>query len=202
MTDKKLLERFECTQTLNSDFYLHNGLKGGKMGAIIFFFHCSRETGVDKYEEIAEHLLDDIYQNLSQNIPLDFVNGLSGIGWGIEYLLQHGFVEGEADEILSEIDEYIIDEINRQHMAGLDLERGVVGLGRYILMRLRTSWRHGDTYASLALKENLIYLIDWIEKSLNAQNKPTNELVDLLQDIRETGFYKSKTEQIIQDFAL
>lgn len=102
--------------------------------------------------------------------------GLSGIGWGIEYLIQQGFIEGNADEILEEIDLYVVRAIYLQEMNDLGLDRGVLGLGRYILMRIRSHWKTGDTYSSLELKENLIYLIDWLGQRLDEMGDETGEL--------------------------
>lgn len=198
MTDKIILERFSCTRQVNSEFYLNDGLQDGKTGAAIFFFNCARKTEEDVYENLANCLLDNLFDNLSDKKSLEFAKGLCGIGWGIEYLLQHGFVEGDANEVLSDIDIYVINEICFQHMTGLNLDWGVIGLGRYILMRLRSTWQYEDTHTSLALKENLIYLIDWLGELMQKSSEPKDDLLDLLQELYENGFYKTKVRKMIQ----
>lgn len=135
---------------------------------------CS--SGDNAYEEVAGLLMDELFEQLYAEMPIDFANGLSGIGWGIEYLIQQGFIEGNADEILEEIDLYVVRAIYLQEMNDLGLDRGVLGLGRYILMRIRSHWKTGDTYSSLELKENLIYLIDWLGQRLDEMGDETGEL--------------------------
>lgn len=197
MKDEELLKRYSITDTLNNDFYSSLGIARGKMRAIIFFFHCARSSGDNAYEEIAGLLMDELFEQLYAEMPIDFANGLSGIGWGIEYLIQQGFIEGNADEILEEIDLYVVRAIYLQEMNDLGLDRGVLGLGRYILMRIRSHWKTGDTYSSLELKENLIYLIDWLGQRLDEMGDETGELLEWLLELRETGFYKVKVEKMV-----
>ncbi len=74
------------TLLLNASFIDNIGLMHGKMGISIFFFHLSRKTGKQIYEDYAGELIDEIYDDINTSTPVDFENGLAGIGWGIEYL--------------------------------------------------------------------------------------------------------------------
>lgn len=197
MEDKELLNRYSVTEALNKDFYSSLGLARGKMRAVIYFFHCARDSGDEYYEQIAGHLLDDIFEHLSVDTPLSFAHGLCGIGWGMEYLFQQGFVEGEPDDALAEIDSYIIHSIYLQEMEDLGLDNGILGLGCYILMRIRPTWVKGDTYRSIELKENLIYLIDWLDRKLDEAGSAQADILDWLSELRDTGFYKTKVEKMI-----
>ena len=100
--DDVLLEKIANHYLFYGSFYSDLGLYNGKMGMIIFFFHYARYTGNSLYEDFAGELLDDIYEDITDNISF---SQLCEIGWGILYLLQQGFVEGNADEILEIIDE-------------------------------------------------------------------------------------------------
>ena len=73
------------------------GLWEGKTGISLFFFLLSRHTGNRWYEEFAGELLDDVCGSLSQHCPVTFADGLCGIGWTIEFLKKHGFIEGNTD---------------------------------------------------------------------------------------------------------
>lgn len=55
-----------------------------------------------------EILLKRIVNPMTKYLSV-FSNGLSGIGWGIEYLAQHQFVELSADETLQEIDNKVME---------------------------------------------------------------------------------------------
>lgn len=42
-------------------------------------------------------------------MPVDFCSGLSGVGWGVEYLIQNKFVDADSDELLEDIDAKIME---------------------------------------------------------------------------------------------
>ena len=67
----------------------------GEMGKIIGFYRLYRQTAEEGWEEKAEVLLDEVMENCSLELPVTYGDGLCGVGVGIEYLLQEGFVEGD-----------------------------------------------------------------------------------------------------------
>ena len=89
------------------------------------------------YAEYADELLDDIFEDIHADTPLDFISGLSGIGWGILYLLKNRFVEGNPDEILSDIDKRLM-EIHLPNVQDTSL-RGLPGYLYYFNERLAAS---------------------------------------------------------------
>ena len=70
----------------------------------VFFMHYSKFIKNSIYSDFANELIDDIYEDINQNTPIDFENGLAGIGWGFLHLIDHGFIEGTPTLILEEID--------------------------------------------------------------------------------------------------
>lgn len=110
----------------------------GKMGISTFFFLLSRHTGNMWYEEFAGELLEDVCTGLSSSLPITFADGLCGIGWSIEFLKQKGFVEGNTDYILSEIDAKIM-KCDLEHISDPSLEYGIGGLAAYVYCRQNTS---------------------------------------------------------------
>ena len=76
------------------------GLFHGKTGVVLFFAHYARYTGIEMYDDFAEKLLEDIANNISKALPINMEFGLCGIGWGINYLIQNGFMKGDPNEIL------------------------------------------------------------------------------------------------------
>ncbi len=174
------------------------GLTNGKMGIAIALFCYGRLSGELAYEEVASELLDDVCQNLNYSMPISFNDGLCGIGWGIEYLIQHGYVDADGDEILRDIDLYLIRCIHIYGLSGLSLRNGIVGLGRYILIRITPTFLFGDTFFSALLKEYFIYLIDWLEEELKRVDEPVDDLLDFLFDLYPTGFYQTKVSDLIK----
>ena len=101
------LRRIADVLLLNASFLENIGLLNGKMGIAIFFYHYSRYSGAKIFEDYAGELIDEIYEEINSNTTVNFEEGLTGIGWGIEYLVKNGFVQADTDETLSEIDNSI-----------------------------------------------------------------------------------------------
>lgn len=121
--------------TINSSFLKDLGLFHGRMGIVLFFAHYARVTQSKQYEDFAGILLDEIYEEIHWDLPINLENGLCGIGWGIEYLVQHGFMEGNTDEILADIDRKVM-EIDPSRISDLSFRQGAAGIAFYVIARL------------------------------------------------------------------
>ncbi|MDR1406964.1 MAG: hypothetical protein LBJ23_02800 [Tannerella sp.] len=150
-----LIERIVRHLVLFSSFISNIGLYHGKTGIVLSLFHYARFTGNTLYEEFAGELLDEICEDMPKNMPIDFENGLCGIGWGIEYLLQNNFAEGDSNVILTSIDRRIMDRDIRR-ISDRSFPAGLDGISCYINKRLHSPFhRAGDTPFDEA------YLNDW-----------------------------------------
>ncbi|MGM0407453.1 MAG: lanthionine synthetase LanC family protein [Bacteroidota bacterium] len=177
-------QRIINTLLLNASFIDNLGLMHGKMGISICFFHLARQTGNQIYEDYAGELIDEIYEEITTNTPVDFENGLAGIGWGIEYLVQNGFIEADTDEVLEEFDNRIFKELIYNTPQENGLLNGLTGLGAYFLKRIQPACRQGRNPAANDEKipaltnklreesygQTLIHLIDELERK--TQNIP------------------------------
>lgn len=86
----------------------------------------ARYTGKSYFRAYAEELLDEVFDMVHENVPIDFVNGLCGIGWGIEYLLCHSLMDGDADEVLEDIDKKLVER-DPLYVRDLSLHTGSAG---------------------------------------------------------------------------
>lgn len=110
------------------------GLFYGKMGIAIFFFCYGQYKNNSIYTDMGGDLLDDIWEKLDSGISVSFDSGLSGIGWGIEYLIQHRLVDGEANDICEAIDRKVIS-IHPGRLEDLSLDTGLEGIRHYVSIR-------------------------------------------------------------------
>jgi len=133
--DNTLLLRIARHLIMQASFISDLGLYHGKMGIVIFFAHYARYTGEPLYDEFAGELLDEIYDELHAGLPVNFESGLCGIGWGFEYLLNNGFLTGDSDEILSEMDTLVMERDLRR-ISDLSLRTGLEGIAYYICTRI------------------------------------------------------------------
>ncbi len=111
------------------------GLFNGKTGVAILLYHGSRYLKLPTLERIADELIDDIIEGSKQINSFGFTDGLSGIAWGINYLMSHSFIELE-NTFFDEIDSILFSEEIQLNFFGR-LEYPMLGL--YILSRYITS---------------------------------------------------------------
>lgn len=146
----------------------NHGIMHGNAGLCIFFYHLARQTNNTDYEQVADDLLEKVFTNLSTSAPSDFENGLAGIGWGIEYLVQNNFAEGNTDEILEEVDNKVFRALNEDNLSSFELGNGLMGYLLYLVNRLQ----HKNTPFSISQQINrelLILTINKIDEQVTAQ---------------------------------
>lgn len=134
MERDEILQRIANHLIMNTCYISDQGLFHGKMGIILFFVHYSKYTNKMIYDEFGQDLLDDICDNLDSNLSVYFESGLSGIGWGILYLIENGFLEGDPNVILKEIDRKIV-EMNLLKISNYSLSNGLNGILLYLKKR-------------------------------------------------------------------
>jgi Lantibiotic modifying enzyme len=83
------------------------GLSTGKMGLSIYFYYLSRWERKDEYKQVADKLLNEVVNNLSNRMELSVESGLAGIASGIRHLVIEKFIEGDINELLEEVDSRI-----------------------------------------------------------------------------------------------
>lgn len=169
-----------------------------KIGIVIYLYRYSRLSGDIIYEELADNLLDEIIYKINSDNPMNLQESLFTIGFGIEYLIRNHFVEGDADEILNELDCLAIMHIDKYRLRQIGLDNGIIGLGRYILARIAPREIPKNLRFQLLLKEYLIYLVDWLEDLLPQAEGSIGEILDFATELLEMGFYPSKVKKIIK----
>jgi len=163
------LRRIANVLLLNASFIDNLGLLNGKMGIAIFFYHYFRYTQNKIFEDYAGELIDEIYEEINIHTPVSFEDGLTGIGWGIEYLVKNKFVQADTDEALKEIDTTIYrNSLYRPFL--LESGNDIFGYGLYFLVRLTQHGTDDNNLNTLFKKQHLIYLTDDCERIL-AQKK-------------------------------
>lgn len=135
-TFDKIEKKIVCSLLLRSSIIDDIGLLEGKMGIIISFLHYYRITNNKLYDEVADELMDEVADGINVCLNIGLRNGLSGVGWGIEYIIQNRFVEGIAVDVCSQIDRKIMD-FNFSRMNDFTLDLGLCGLFHYVLAHIK-----------------------------------------------------------------
>lgn len=106
--DRQLL-KIANTLTLDLHSIEDIGLIGGKMGAAVFYYRFSEYTGIRTYSEMGDNLLDEVLNGLKSIKTNTIEQGLTGISWGINYLIQNSFVEA-SDDILGDLELHLFSK--------------------------------------------------------------------------------------------
>ena len=140
--------KFTREQRLLHNLILHSndiparGLMDGQMGIILVLSEYIRTRKALPLKTGVKFLLDQVIDNLTVDMSLEFANGLTGIGWGIEYLLQHKFQRGLGAVICDAIDKQLMSR-NLQRQTDLSLETGFEGWLHYIILHLQGAMQTG-----------------------------------------------------------
>lgn len=202
------LRRIANVLLLNASFIDSLGLLNGKMGIAIFFYNYARCTDNKIFEDYAGELIDEIYEEINTNTHADFANGLTGIGWGIEYLVKNKFLEADTDEALAEIDNAVY-RYWLQSPVLLDNSKDLFGYGLYYISRLLGHDINDDNLNTLIKKHHLIFLTDECERLLIHKRYlvfniltlslgTINSILWFLLEMYKLGLFPSKVDKLLQ----
>ena len=178
------------------------------MGIAIFFYQYGRYSNNNLYTDYGGELIDEIYEEINLNTPIDFADGLTGIGWGIEYLIKNKFLDADTDEALAEIDNAVYSAMLKSPLFpnnGDDL----FGYGLYCISRLHGHENDDDNPTTLIKKEHLKYLIVECERLLvhkrylerNIQQMSAsilNSILWFLLEMDRLALFPSKVKKVLK----
>lgn len=207
---KDNLRKIANTLVLYSYHIENKGFINGKMGIAFFLYHCARYTKDMEYNDFADDIIDDILATIDR-ISYDFENGLTGIGWAVNYLMRNGFLDGDPNDAL----QYVDDKVFQYAHIG-NIQNGLSGQGLYLLSRIRDfkiEQKHIDAtqrileHSCRQLKEktqlislyylnSFLYFLIHIDKFNIFCEKQLNEAKDLILEQIKI----SLTEDIVDNF--
>ena len=133
--NKSYLQRISSVLLINGGFLDNPGLYSGETGLVLFFFHYARHTQNGLYRKYSFDLIEKIQNRIHQETPINYKQGLSGIGSTIEYLVKEGYIEADTDEALEDIDNRIFFTYN---LPNLPIDE-VISIGYYANWRMSGS---------------------------------------------------------------
>ncbi len=129
-------------------------LMGKAGGLALFFAYYGRYKNSDKHIDLCNDVLEKII-DLSNTIAIHypFSMGISGALWAIQHLCDNGFIETDFEELFSEADEDIKNDMILNMQEGehnYDFLRGSMGIAFYFLKRNNEKC---DVYTEMFLEE-------------------------------------------------
>ena len=140
--EQTIIHHLMMKSTFINDF----GLLYGKMGISLFFYEYSKFKNEITYREFAKELLESICNIIHKRIPIEFNSGLSGIAWGLEYLIQNHFIRRKSNDICNEIDQYIMRTDIKRIINNEFLKEDLENFLHYILARISGSWKQNKSF--------------------------------------------------------
>ncbi|MDR1719571.1 MAG: hypothetical protein LBR67_05545 [Dysgonamonadaceae bacterium] len=134
---KNELQKIANTLVLYSYHITGNGLHDGKMGIILFLYRYADYSNCKYYSEIADDMLDKVLRSIATTSPC-FENGLAGIGLVVNCLIRKGYVDGDSNEVLQDVDKKIFSDYKCNPHTSL------LGKGIYLLERLKDNKTNVD----------------------------------------------------------
>ena len=142
-----MISKFNQEQKLLHHLVLHSndvfstGLFDGQLGIALVLAKYAKAKKMKPLVTVSDFLLDQIFDHLNANMPLDFASGLCGIGWSVEFLLQCKYRKGDSLDVCEAIDQKMM--MNRvAYMDDLSLETGLEGWLHYLLAHLQGTATH------------------------------------------------------------
>lgn len=186
-----MISKFSQEQKLLHHLVLHSndvfstGLLGGQLGIALVLAKYAKAKKMKPLVTVSDFLLDQIFDHLNANMPLDFASGLCGIGWSVEFLLQCKYRKGDSLDVCEAIDQKMM--MNRvTYMDDLSLETGLEGWLHYLLAHIQGTATNGNPFS----KE---YLAEWhhklasIKQSQVTISESFEQLIDIFMRMYHTG---------------
>ena len=125
------------------------------------------------YADYAIDLIGEIQTQIHNTSPADYEKGIAGIGVGMDYLFRNNFLQAD-DDIFDDFDQRMIRAVLYDPWLNFSLHDGLIGYGRYWMMRL----------PSVQARKCLIRIIELIEgKLMDISDKEQTEIYCFLHDL-------------------
>ncbi len=186
----RTLEQIEQTLIINGTITEQSGLFYGKTGIAVFFFHYAQKTGNELFQKYAIDLIEEIQKQITITDSARYDVGLSGIGVGIEYLLQNGFLEADDDDTFEDFDARMYRAAMYEPYPNLSIQEGLTGWGRYFTYRLR-----GNGHKHDKLHEALTHIANEVARKITENTIPENEQPDVYRFFHDLTTLHGYTDQ-------
>jgi hypothetical protein len=184
-------------QLLEKEFILQDpatkvsegGLYAGKTGCAIIYYLLGRYRGDERLTQKAEDLMEAVFDNI-ETVGDNFHSGLSGIGWAVEWLARHEFVDLNTDEFLEDIDDTLYKNVLVSPEPSISLEEGTIGKTLFFAIRNESRNPGANRMRKIYMEMCLVILTDELhdrlieEEGLIASWSDQRATVD---DIRNIG---------------
>lgn len=177
----------------------------GKMGLSLYFFRLARLTNNECYNDFAEDLVVEVCGEIGKNYlsisPIELIINTIAI----DYLINNGYVSGDINDVVHEIDVFVYREFLKQ-VEQLSKQDLLIAL-YYFCIRLNK--QEDGTDESFIFKELIIHsfnrLLYPIDEELLTEPPYYSiyyklpQFIYLMSKIYSLGFYNYKVDSILKE---
>lgn len=142
------------------------GLYNGKSGKAILLYLISKSSSDNQIRASALEMLNSVSDTIAGEEQLSFENGLTGIGWAVEWIAQNRFLEINTNDILEEIDDTIYKSVVFGSDKNISLANGTLGKLLFFLSRYRSKNPNTHRLKNIFHEECLVLLSDDLYEKL------------------------------------
>ncbi|NAS29377.1 hypothetical protein GTQ40_00190 [Flavobacteriaceae bacterium R38] len=144
----ELEEKLKEISTILKEEYKENdqlGVLAGISGIALFHFYYSKYLDTDKHADVGVDILEEAVNRINNGYQFPtYCSGIAGAGWVFEHLLEEDFMDSDNDELLSDLDEYLLGVMDYDMQQGqYDFLHAGIGYAYYFLKRYRNT-KDGD----------------------------------------------------------
>ena len=169
-----------------------------QMGEVIGYFAYACFSGKPGIVRQAESLLERTFSDLSADMPLQLENGLFGFVCGLVYLLRNGFAEGDEDEVLAEIDRFLLGNFVF-HVDVPRVAEGVDWYGWLCYMRIRVSYKPLEAYgkSGLIFRQMTVSMFDCLLRQVRMGLHLDEKVLEVLEWFHGENICPEKTAALL-----
>lgn len=156
-----IVNEHKKSKSINPDLFR------GNMGICLAIYLLNKRYKNALIEEYADMLLEKTVRNIRmvQN-PL-FDQGLSGIGWGLNLLHSQSCIDGDINEILSDIDAHIYKSLCEEKKTdSIDNPEQLIGILIYIVSRIKNESLRKDVFLHRINEASLRVIVNKLESRM------------------------------------
>jgi len=159
------------------------GVLAGISGIALFHFYYSKYLDTDKHADTGVDILEEVVNRINEGYQFPtYCSGIAGAGWVFEHLLEEDFMDSDNDELLADLDEYLLGVMNYDMQQGqYDFLHAGIGYAYYFLKRYRNT---KDAILKERYKEYLSKMVSYLNET--AHEDPSGFKWESRLDI-ETG---------------
>lgn len=164
------------------------GVLSGISGIAIFQFYYAKFLGEEQQTDIGAHILSLIIEKINNGYTYHtFCGGIAGAAWAIEFLKEEKFIDLDTDALLSELDTFLTNSIQKgiEHDTFLDYLHGSLGIGYYYLKRYQNT---ESALLKNKYKEVLLHIVHTLDATALKNDLETKWESNLIQEEGLRGY--------------